>query len=95
MFMDSAICGFAPTEKSEPPACRCSFLEELEIDMLVFPREHKTIVEKAICDVTLISISQADPNGGDDDVIHLSSDRARKVAAELLRLADELEGGCN
>jgi hypothetical protein len=95
MLMDSAICGFAPTEKSEPPACRCSFLEGLEIDMLVFPHEFETIVQKITFDVTLISITQADPNGGDDDVIHLSSDRARKVAAELLRLADELEGDGN
>jgi hypothetical protein len=79
MFMDSAICGFAPTEKSEPPACRCSFLEELEIDMEL-KKEALTEEQCGYCDAHGVSF------------VYLSSQRARLVAVEMLRLADEIEG---
>ena len=77
--MDSAICGFAPTEKSEPPACRCSFLEELEIDMEL-KKEALTEEQCGYCDAHGVSF------------VYLSSQRARLVAVEMLRLADEIEG---
>jgi hypothetical protein len=93
MFMDTAICGFAPTEKSEPPACRCSFLEELEIDMEL-KNEARTLVH--INEDDQVVVSQPDEMCAHCDAygmsfVYLSPQRARMVAAEMLRLADEIE----
>lgn len=92
--MDTAICGFAPTEKSEPPACRCSFpLECLEIDMEL-KNEPRTLVH--INEDDRVVVAQPDEQCAHCDAhgmsfVYLSPQRARLVAAEMLRLADEIE----